>query len=112
MIKVLAILLGTQLIFSASDFMGRLYMARYGFGWRTFFTSWFVVYFIIRQVATVGQLYIFAHVPLGKTMALFAAASIILSNVLGFFFLHEMLSPTAYVGVTLAVMAVLVMAFR
>ncbi len=110
--KALWILIGTQLIYSASDFMGRLYMSRHGFRWATFLTTWFLVYFLIRQAAMFGQLYVFAHIPLGKSMALLAAASIILSNALGFLFLKEMLSPIAYAGVTLAVIAILLMALR
>jgi drug/metabolite transporter (DMT)-like permease len=45
-------------------------------------------------------------------MALLGALSIVLSNVLGFLFLREVLSPVAYLGVALAVIAILVMAFR
>jgi uncharacterized membrane protein len=45
-------------------------------------------------------------------MALLGATSIVLSNVLGFFFLRESLSPVAYLGVALAVAAILVMSLR
>lgn len=112
MSKALMVLLGTQLVYSLSDFMGRYYMARHGFRLATFFTSWFLLYFIIRQVAMFGQLYIFAYIPLGKSMALLAATSIILSNMLGLLFLKEVLSLSGYIGVTLAVCAVLIMAWR
>lgn len=108
----LLIVLGTQLIYTASDFMGRYFMKRYGFSFAMLASGWFWGYQAIRQVAMFGQLYVFAHVPLGKTMALFGATSIILSNVLGILFLREVLSPVAYGGVALAVMAILVMAFR
>ena len=47
-----------------------------------------------------------------RTMALLAAASIIISNILGFLFLKEVLTGPAYIGVFLAVTAMLVMAFR
>ncbi|HMP75830.1 MAG TPA: hypothetical protein PKE12_05990 [Kiritimatiellia bacterium] len=108
----LIILLGTQLLFTTSDFMGRYYMKKYGFDVSMLATPWFWIFQAIRQVALFGQLYVFANIPLGKTMALFGATSIILSNVLGILFLREMLSPTAYIGVGLAVAAILVMAFR
>jgi hypothetical protein len=77
-----------------------------------FFSWWFLVYQLIRQVAMFGQLYVFACMPLGKTMALMGAASIIISNALGFLFLKEILSPIAYEGVALATIAILIMAFR
>lgn len=112
MIDVLLVLIGTQLVYSASDFMGRFYMAKYGFHLASFWTPWFLVYQLIRQVAMFGQLYIFSQVPLGKTMAMLGATSIVVSNALGFLFLKEVLSPTAYLGVTLAVISMLVMAFR
>ena len=108
----LLILLGTQLLFTTSDFMARSYMKKYGFDLSMLASAWFWIYQVIRQVATFGQLYVFAHIPLGKTMALFGATSIVLSNVLGVFFLREVLSPVAYAGVGLAVAAILVMAFR
>lgn len=110
--NVLLVLIGMQLVYSISDFMGRYYMVKHGFHAASFFMPWFLWYQIIRQVAMFGQLYVFAVVPLGKTMAMMGAASIVISNVLGFLFLKEMLSPIAYVGVTLAVIAILIMAFR
>jgi multidrug transporter EmrE-like cation transporter len=58
-----------------------------------------------------GQLYIFANVELGKTMALFGATSIILSNLLGLFLLNEILSPAAYIGLSLTILAFLILAF-
>lgn len=57
-----------------------------------------------------GQLYIFTNTELGKTMALFGAISIILSNLLGFFILKEILPVGVYVGVSLAVVAFLILA--
>lgn len=108
----LLILVGMQLVYSISDFMGRYYMTKHGFHAASFFMPWFLWYQIIRQVAMFGQLYIFAVMPLGKTMAMMGATSIVISNVLGFLFLKELLSPIAYVGVTLAVIAILIMAFR
>ncbi|MBN1386476.1 hypothetical protein JW968_05895 [Candidatus Woesearchaeota archaeon] len=43
-------------------------------------------------------------------MALFGAVSIMLANLLGFLVLKEVLNPWAYVGVTLAVVAFIVLA--
>ncbi|MBU1694431.1 MAG: hypothetical protein KJ726_09840 [Verrucomicrobia bacterium] len=110
--KILTILLGTQLLYSASDFMGRAYMGRHGFKAATFLSLWFLAYQVIRQVAMFGQLYLFAHVPLGKTMAMLGAASIVFSNLLGWLLLGEVLSPASYAGVFLAVTAILIMIAR
>ena len=108
----LLILIGCQLVFTTSDFMGRYYMKKYGFDLSMLTSWWFWIFQFIRQVGMFGQLYVFAHLPLGKTMALLGALSIVLSNALGFLFLREVLSPVAYLGVALAVTAILVMAFR
>jgi hypothetical protein len=108
----LLVVIVTQVIYSISDFMGRYYMSRHGFHPAAFFSWWFLWYQLIRQVAMIGQLYVFACMPLGKTMALLGASSIIISNALGFLFLKELLSPTAYAGVALATIAILMLAFR
>ena len=106
------VLVASQVLYTASDFMGRVYMVRYGFCAAAFLSWWFAGYFGIRTVAMFGQLYVFSAVPLGKTMALFGAVSILLSNALGLLFLKEVLSPIAYLGVSLALIAFVVMAFR
>jgi uncharacterized membrane protein len=109
---ILLILVGTQLVYSISDFMGRYYMSKHGFHAASFVMPWFFWYQLIRQVAMFGQLYVFAAIPLGKTMAMLGATSIVISNVLGILFLKEVLSPVAYVGVMMAVIAILIMAFK
>lgn len=108
----LVVILIAQGFYTVSDLMGRYYMHRLGFQASAFITPWFLGYFLLRQVAMFGQLYVFAHVPLGKTIAILSAASIVFSNALGFLLLGEILSPVSYFGVSLAVVAVLIMAFR
>jgi multidrug transporter EmrE-like cation transporter len=103
------ILVGSQLLFTSSDLIGRYYMTRQGFTASAFISLWFLFYIFIRTLATFGQLYVFSSVELGKSVALFGAVSIILANVLGFLVLKEMLSPAAYIGVTLAVIAFIVL---
>ncbi len=105
------ILIGTQILFSISDLLGRNYMKLYGFSTAAFASVWFVAYFSIRIVATMGQLYVFASIDLGKTMALFSAASIIIANVLGLLVLKEVLSPIAYLAISLAVVTFGLLAF-
>jgi multidrug transporter EmrE-like cation transporter len=106
------ILIASQLLYTTGDLMGRVYMARYGFCAAAFLSWWFAIYFILRTIAMFGQLYVFTTMPLGKTMALFGAVSILLSNALGLLLLREVLSPTTYVGVTIAIVAFVILAFR
>jgi multidrug transporter EmrE-like cation transporter len=106
----LLIVIGTQLLFTTSDVMARWAMKIHGFKLASFFSVWFLAYTVIRQVAVFGQLYVFSAMQLGRTMALFGAASIILSNLIGFLLLKETLTLPVYVGVTLAITAFLALA--
>ena len=105
----MVVVVGTQLLFSVGDLMARANMRKHGFSAAAFLNLSFLIYIVSRQIATVGQLYVLATVPLGKTMALFGAASIILANVLGVLLLGDLLSPRAYAGIALAVLAFIVM---
>jgi multidrug transporter EmrE-like cation transporter len=108
----LFVIIATQLLFTGSDVLARGLMRNHGFTLVAFLTPQFLVYFLIRQVAMFGQLYVFSSIPLGKTMAMFAAASIVLSNALGFLFFREVLSLSAYLAISLAIVALFILASR
>jgi len=101
------IIIGSQLLFTSGDLLARHYMPQQGFKLATFLSWWFLVYMTIRTVATFGQLFIFTQMEVGKTMAMFGATSLVLVNVLGFLLLGEKLSPPIYLGIMLAVAAIL-----
>ena len=101
-----------QLLFTISDLIGRYLMITSGFSIKSFLSFSFLGYFLIRNMAMIGQLYVFSKIELGHTMALFGATSIVLANLLGFLFLKEVLSPTAYIGIALAIIAFLILAVR
>jgi len=104
----LLIIVGTQLLFTTGDLIARANMRHGAFALSTFLSWWFLSYFLIRQVAMFGQLYVFSSLQIGKTMALFSATSLVLVNVLGFFLLGEVLSVRAYLAVGLVVLAFIV----
>ncbi|HEX7599944.1 MAG TPA: hypothetical protein VF518_17125 [Polyangia bacterium] len=104
------LIVGTQALFTAGDLLARANMRKGGFVLANFITWWFITYFALRTLAMFGQLYVLANVPIGKSMALFGATSIALVNVLGVLLLGEVLSTSAYLGVSLAVLAFVVMA--
>lgn len=108
----LVVIIVAQLLFSTSDFIGRYLMSTSGFSAQSFFSLWFLVYFAIRTIAMFGQLYAFSRIELGPTMALFGVASIVLANVLGLLLLKETLSPLTYIGMTVAIVAFLIIATR
>ena len=107
---ILALIFG-QLVLTASDLLGRYYMLKYGFGWANFITWWFLIYWLLKMVGIFCQLYVFTATSLGKTMALFAAISIITANVLGFLILHEILTTKEYIGIMLAILTFLILFF-
>lgn len=107
----IVVVIATQALFTIGDLMARANMRKHGFTAAAFLNLTFVAYFAIRQIAMFGQLFILATVPIGKTMALFGAVSIILANVLGVLLLGDLLSLRSYAGIALAVLAVTVMSF-
>ena len=109
--NVLLVLLGSQLLFSCGDLLGRHYMQKLGFHFSTFISLWFVFYVLFRSAATLGQLYVFTNFQLGKTMALFSAVNLVLANLLGYLLLGEVLPPLAYVGIMMAIAAFFVVAY-
>ena len=104
------IIIGAQLLFSISDVIGAKAMKAQGFTAASFFTWWFFTYTVIRQIAVFGQLYIYANMELGRTVALFGAGSIIIGNVMGFLLFKETMTLPVYVGVSLAICAFLALA--
>ncbi len=104
------IIIGAQLLFSISDYLGARAMKSQGFTPAAFFTWWFLIYTVIRQIAVFGQLYIYANVELGRSVALFGAGSIIIGNLMGYLLLSEKLTVPVYVGVSLAICAFLALA--
>jgi uncharacterized membrane protein len=104
-----AIIVATQLLFTTGDLLARVNMRHSSFSVSTFLSWWFLLYFLIRQVAMFGQLYVFSALQLGRTMALFGATSIVVVNVLGILVLGEILSIQAYLAIGLVVLGFLVL---
>lgn len=104
------IIIGSQLLFSASDLIGRWAMKSQGFTLASFCTVWFLVYTVIRQIAVIGQLYIYSSMELGRSVALFGAGSIVIGNLIGVLLLQELLTVPVYIGVALAICAFLALA--
>ncbi|HMS31396.1 MAG TPA: hypothetical protein PJ984_03295 [Candidatus Saccharibacteria bacterium] len=109
--NILLIIIGSQLLFTVGDLLARHNMQARGFAFSTFLAWWFLIYLALRSVATLGQLFVFTNMELGKTMALFGASSLVLVNILGFFLLGEKLSLPVYFGIMLAVAAILIVGF-
>ncbi len=103
------IIVATQLLFTTGDLLARANMRHSPFVLSTFVSWWFLLYFLIRQVAMFGQLYVFSALQLGKTMALFGATSIVVVNALGVLLLGEILSVQAYLAIGLVILGFIVL---
>ena len=106
------ILVITQILYTATDFWGKVMMSRSGFSIGTIISFEFLWYYILRIIPTIGQLYVFSQNNLGKSMALFGAVSIVLSNIIGILFLSESLTTVQYIGTSLAVLAFIVLGIK
>jgi multidrug transporter EmrE-like cation transporter len=95
----------TQLLFTTGDLIARANVRHSPFALSMFVSWWFLVYFLMRQVAMFGRLYVLSAVQIGKTMAMFSATSIVVVNVLGILLLGEVLSTQAYLAIALVVFA-------
>jgi len=101
-------LLASQSLFTLSDLVARASLRNRRFSAAALAGVWILVFEALRIIGTFLQLYVFTHLELGKSMALFGASSIVLSNALGLLFLKEVLSVRAYFGIILAISAFLV----
>jgi len=109
--KPVAVVIVSQLLFTAGDLLARGHV-KDNFSVANFLTGWFAAYLLLRTVTTFAQLYVLSTVEIGKTIALFGASSIVIANVLGWLVLREVLSPITYVGISLAVLAFLVISWK
>ena len=112
MTNPLVIVLIAQVLFSLSDIIARQHMKQLGFHVASFISSWFLVYFLIRMVAMFGQLYALANFELGRSQTLFGVTGLAIANIVGVLYFKEILSPYAYAGVVLAIIACLLVGFR
>ena len=110
MINPIIILILTQILFTTSDLLGRYFMSKNGFVLSNFISIWFLIYMLIRTLATFGQLYVFTQFGLGKKMALFGAVSLVLSTALAYLLFKEVITSAQYIGISLVVLAFLTLA--
>lgn len=102
---VLAVL--SQMIFSIADFLARANLRGKTLGLPVFMSWWAPTWVVCHMLALCIQLYLFTTVPLGRAIGLMALVSLLLSNLAGFLFLSEVLTPIQYAGLILGVGALI-----
>jgi len=111
-VSPIIVILITQLIFSGTDLLARGHLRSTNLGVSSFLQPWFIWYAVIRVASTAAQFYVFTKIDLGKTITLFSVAGIIFANILGVLFLKEVLSTKDYVGVVLAIIALIILSIK
>lgn len=110
--SAIVVILITQLIFSLTDLLARSHLRNSSLGLSSFLQPWFLTYAVVRVTSTIAQFYVFTKIDLGKTVTLFAVAGIIFANILGVLFLKEVLSVKDYIGVILAIIALVILSIK
>lgn len=108
----LVVIIITQLIFSLTDLLARANLKSATLSVASVLAPWFILYACVRVASTFAQFYVFTKVDLGKTVTLFSVVGIIFANVLGVLFLKEILSVKDYIGVTLAIMSLIILSIK
>ncbi|MBW4496414.1 MAG: hypothetical protein KME26_25720 [Oscillatoria princeps RMCB-10] len=106
---VIIVALATKLTFIIGEIPAAACMSKLGFHLASLHHPWFSVFFVTRLLGIVGQLYLWSEVPLGQVAALLGVFGLVLNNLLGAFFLHQHLSPSAWAGIGLAVASILLL---
>lgn len=110
--SAIIVILITQLIFSVTDLLARSHLRSTNLSVASFLAPWFITYAVVRVLSTGAQFYVFTKVDLGKTVTLFSVAGIIFANILGVLFLKEVLSAKDYLGVVLAIIALVILSIK
>jgi len=105
---IVAAILVSQSLFIVSDILARHYMHKLGFHFTTFLTVWFLAYTIIRLAAAIFELYVLTYTGLGKAFTLIVLTALVLTNIAGWLLFGEVYSVGTYVGIALAIAAILV----
>ncbi|CAN1210252.1 hypothetical protein TUMEXPCC7403_08665 [Tumidithrix helvetica PCC 7403] len=108
---LLAIALITQLIFLVGEIPAAGYLYKHGFSIEMIGHPWFWVFTITRFVGIAGQIYLWSSTEIGRVAAVMGSCGLILSNVLGTFFLQQKsLSINGYIGLVFAMLAIALLA--
>jgi multidrug transporter EmrE-like cation transporter len=95
-----------QAAYSIGDVVRKLVMHGQPFGFNLLSSIPFLFSFIVSGAAFLLQLYVLKNYDLSKTIVVLACAGIVISVVLGMIVFHEKVTALGWVGVTFAVLAV------
>jgi len=107
------IIFGSQILFALGSLLARHFIKDHPItSVQSIMAAWFVVYLLIRLIATLMELFVLSRVNLGQTVALAGVVGLVTANLMGVFFLGEVLSWQAYFGIGFAIVAILLLSYK
>lgn len=101
-----------QLIYSVSDLGKKIVMNKVGFGAHLLLNVPFLAITAAAILGFVVQMFALSKYDLSRTIILLGVFAVLISTVLGVVFLHEKLSPLNYLGLSFAVLAIILVQLK
>jgi drug/metabolite transporter (DMT)-like permease len=96
-----------QALYSAGDLVRKIILSGHDFSLKLLWSLPLWLTLVLSIVGIVLQMYVLKYYDLSRTITILASCAIVFSVVLGVFFLKEKFSLINYLGVALAIVAVI-----
>ena len=111
MLNILLIFLA-QLIYSTADLGQRFTATKYGYGWHLLTKPLFLLILAIPGLGLLLQIFVLSRYEVSKTITLLGIFAVIITPILGVLFLKERFTFTNWIGVALAVVAIVLVSAK
>ena len=111
MLNVILIFIA-QVIYSTADLGQRITALKYGYGWHLLTKPLFLLILVIPGFGLALQIFVLSRYEVSKTITLLGIFAVIITPLLGVFFLKEKFSLINWVGVGFAVAAIMLVSAK
>jgi drug/metabolite transporter (DMT)-like permease len=111
MLNILLIFLA-QLIYSSADVGLRITALKYGYGWHLLTKPDFLAILVIPGLGLALQIFVLSRYEVSKTITLLGIFAVVITPLLGVYFLKEKFSVVNWVGVGFAIVAILLVSAK
>lgn len=101
-----------QLIYSSADLGQRITAVKYGYGWHLLTKPEFLAILAIPGIGLAIQIFVLSRYEVSKTITLLGIFAVIITPLLGVYFLKEKFSVTNWIGVGFALFAILLVSAK
>lgn len=102
----------TQIFYSASDILARKELAKSRSFWKTITGAWFVPYLGLNVIGLLLNLYVYHLMYMGRAIIFKSCLALLLSAVIGSFFLHEKITLKQTIALLLVIGAIFIQGGR